>query len=348
MRREKQYAQSLKALSDALKALCAPESGAVPQCPVSIATAEASTGGLLAATLTEAAGSSAYFERGFNVYSNASKVELLGLSEELLQTYGAVSAECTTELALGALEHSHATLAIAVSGISGPAGGTPEKPVGLTYITLALKGKPALKRLQDTNSPLRHYFESPFFEEQGAVLLYTGALQFLFTGKEEATSLTEDLREEATRPLADAKQGPHGAVSATCAGAFSDPENKDATAGEGVISLSKSRLQGRSFTWALGEAPKRQQGASAGGALPCSAAAPEDGHFLPAPYRVEVVLPRPSPQDYLIHSEAYALRARLQEATVREALAALNSCLKGEPLLDYVEYINKVNFQDKS
>jgi nicotinamide-nucleotide amidase len=102
-----------------------------------IATAESCTGGLIAGLLTEIAGSSDVFERGFVTYSNEAKQELLGVPRELLARYGAVSAEVARAMALGALKHAHADMAVAVTGIAGPTGGTMEKPVGLVYLAAA-------------------------------------------------------------------------------------------------------------------------------------------------------------------------------------------------------------------
>lgn len=99
-----------------------------------IATAESCTGGWIAQTITEVAGSSAWFDRGFVTYSNAAKVQMLGVSPQTLEQYGAVSAETATEMAAGALTHSDADVAVAVTGIAGPDGGTPEKPVGTVFI----------------------------------------------------------------------------------------------------------------------------------------------------------------------------------------------------------------------
>lgn len=99
-----------------------------------IVTAESCTGGLLAQLLTDLPGSSAWFERGFVTYSNESKQELLGVKEELLLQFGAVSQEVVESMALGALKNSHADLSVAISGIAGPGGGTKEKPVGTVWI----------------------------------------------------------------------------------------------------------------------------------------------------------------------------------------------------------------------
>ena len=95
-----------------------------------LAAAESCTGGLVAAALTDIAGSSAVFERGFVTYSNDSKIEMLGVTPQTLAAHGAVSAQTAREMALGALARSPADWALAVTGIAGPGGGTPEKPVG--------------------------------------------------------------------------------------------------------------------------------------------------------------------------------------------------------------------------
>lgn len=102
-----------------------------------VATAESCTGGLIAAALTEIAGSSAVVDRGFVTYSNAAKTELLQVSEATLALHGAVSQETAIEMARGALAASHAEVTIAVTGIAGPSGGSPEKPVGLVHLAAA-------------------------------------------------------------------------------------------------------------------------------------------------------------------------------------------------------------------
>src|SRR6185503_18341011 len=96
-----------------------------------VATAESCTGGAIAAALTDIAGSSDVFERGFVVYSNEAKTELLGVPAPLVAKHGAVSQEVAAAMAEGALAHSRADAAISVTGIAGPGGGTPSKPVGL-------------------------------------------------------------------------------------------------------------------------------------------------------------------------------------------------------------------------
>lgn len=105
-----------------------------------IATAESCTGGLIAACLTEIAGSSAMFDRGFVTYSNEAKMEMLGVNSSTLAEFGAVSRQTALEMAAGALEKSNAGLSIAVTGIAGPSGGTVDKPVGLVHIAVNLDG----------------------------------------------------------------------------------------------------------------------------------------------------------------------------------------------------------------
>jgi nicotinamide-nucleotide amidase len=106
-----------------------------------IATAESCTGGLLAGLLTEVPGASAMVERGFITYSNASKIELLGVDKALIERYGAVSGEVARAMAEGALDNTPAHVAVSVTGIAGPDGGSPEKPVGLVYVAVAGKGQ---------------------------------------------------------------------------------------------------------------------------------------------------------------------------------------------------------------
>jgi nicotinamide-nucleotide amidase len=110
------------------------------------ATAESCTGGLIAALLTEIAGSSNMLERGFVVYSNAAKQELLGVPAETLARYGAVSSETAVAMAEGALRASRAEVAVSVTGIAGPDGGTAGKPVGLVHFACARRGKPTVAR----------------------------------------------------------------------------------------------------------------------------------------------------------------------------------------------------------
>ena len=108
-----------------------------------IATAESCTGGLIAATLTEIAGSSDVVERGFVTYSNEAKTELLGVPAAVIAQAGAVSAEVAEAMAEGALEASAADVAVSATGIAGPGGATTNKPVGLVYLGICRRGAPA-------------------------------------------------------------------------------------------------------------------------------------------------------------------------------------------------------------
>jgi len=107
-----------------------------------IATAESCTGGMIATLLTDIAGSSDVFERGFVTYSNDSKIEMLGVDAALIAKHGAVSPEVAEAMARGAIKRSKADLAVAVTGVAGPGGGTKQKPVGLVYIATASKAHP--------------------------------------------------------------------------------------------------------------------------------------------------------------------------------------------------------------
>ena len=102
-----------------------------------LTTAESCTGGLIAANCTDLAGSSNWFERGFVTYSNAAKCELLGVDAALIDHHGAVSEAVVRAMAVGALAHAHAQVAIAVTGVAGPAGGSADKPVGTVWLAWA-------------------------------------------------------------------------------------------------------------------------------------------------------------------------------------------------------------------
>jgi len=104
-----------------------------------VTTAESCTGGWVAEAITMVPGSSAWFERGFVTYTYISKREMLGVRSETLEQHGAVSEAVVREMAAGALQESHAQLAVAVSGVAGPSGGTPEKPVGTVCFAWAVK-----------------------------------------------------------------------------------------------------------------------------------------------------------------------------------------------------------------
>ena len=105
-----------------------------------LVTAESCTGGWLAEVVTSVSGSSDWFERGFVTYSNESKKELLGVRTETITRHGAVSGETAREMAAGALEHSRAQIAVAITGVAGPTGGTKEKPVGMVCFAWAQRG----------------------------------------------------------------------------------------------------------------------------------------------------------------------------------------------------------------
>ena len=112
-----------------------------------VATAESCTGGLIAAACTAVAGSSDWFERGFVTYSNEAKTESLGVDAQLIAAHGAVSREVALAMAVGALAHSKAQLAVAVTGIAGPGGGSKAKPVGTVWLAIARAGEGAQAEL---------------------------------------------------------------------------------------------------------------------------------------------------------------------------------------------------------
>ena len=133
----------------------------------SVVTAESCTGGLVARALTEAAGSSAWFERGFVTYSNEAKVESLGVAPAVLAAHGAVSEPVAREMALGALAHGRGRIALSITGIAGPSGGSDAKPVGTVCFgwatrerievgTVRFEGDRAAVRRQAALHALRH------------------------------------------------------------------------------------------------------------------------------------------------------------------------------------------------
>ena len=113
---------------------------------LTLTTAESCTGGLIAACLTEVAGASAVFLRGFVTYANVAKTDLLGVPEDLIADNGAVSEEVARAMAEGALERAGADIAVSATGIAGPGGGTPTKPVGLVHMAAARRGFETLHR----------------------------------------------------------------------------------------------------------------------------------------------------------------------------------------------------------
>ncbi|MGE0742955.1 MAG: CinA family protein [Hyphomonadaceae bacterium] len=127
---------------------------------LSIATAESCTGGLIAASLAAVPGASASLERGFVTYSNQAKVELLGVPAELIERFGAVSKEVALAMVDGALAYSPADIAVAVTGIAGPDGGTAEKPVGLVHMAVARRGGGRFHEEQRFGTIGRHEVQS--------------------------------------------------------------------------------------------------------------------------------------------------------------------------------------------
>ncbi|MDP2693488.1 MAG: nicotinamide-nucleotide amidase [Gallionella sp.] len=119
--------------------LAAQVGGALKSHGLKLVTAESCTGGGVAQAITDVAGSSAWFERGFITYSNLAKQQMLGVSEATLSQHGAVSEAVVREMVAGALANSAAQVAVAVSGIAGPEGGTPDKPVGTVWFAWGIK-----------------------------------------------------------------------------------------------------------------------------------------------------------------------------------------------------------------
>ncbi|HEY4041997.1 MAG TPA: nicotinamide-nucleotide amidohydrolase family protein [Rhodopila sp.] len=123
--------------ADALLAVCRSKG-------ITLATAESCTGGLIAAALTAIAGSSDVVDRGFVTYSNTAKHQMVGVPMALIERYGAVSEQVAAAMADGAIERSDATIAVSVTGVAGPSGGSVEKPVGLVWFGLARDGAPTI------------------------------------------------------------------------------------------------------------------------------------------------------------------------------------------------------------
>jgi nicotinamide-nucleotide amidase len=142
---------------DALLKLAAELGAALKQRGWMLALAESCTGGMAAQYITAIAGSSAWFERGFVTYSNAAKMQMLGVSLFTLDKHGAVSIETAQEMALGALKNSRAHIAAAITGIAGPDGGTPQKPVGTVCFTWAKNNEVAttIKQFAGDRSAVR-------------------------------------------------------------------------------------------------------------------------------------------------------------------------------------------------
>lgn len=132
----------------ALNTAAAAVGAALKQRGLMLTTAESCTGGWVAQVITAVAGSSEWFERGFVTYTNTAKKEMLGVAQATLEKFGAVSEEVVREMAEGALKRSHAEVSLAVSGVAGPGGGTPLKPVGTVCLAWAGKGAPARSRVE--------------------------------------------------------------------------------------------------------------------------------------------------------------------------------------------------------
>ena len=126
--------------ADAIEVLAAELGAALQARGWRCATAESCTGGLVAGAITAIAGSSAWFERGFVTYTNDAKTEMLGVPSDLLAAHGAVSEPVARAMAEGALSHSPADLAVAITGVAGPGGGSPAKPVGTVCVAWAVRG----------------------------------------------------------------------------------------------------------------------------------------------------------------------------------------------------------------
>ncbi len=130
-----------------MKSLAAQLGAALKSHGIMLTTAESCTGGGVASAVTEVAGSSAWFDRGFITYSNQAKVDMLGVSLDTLAKHGAVSEATVLEMAAGALRHSHAQVSLAVSGIAGPTGGSSKKPVGSVWFAWGIKDGVIVSRL---------------------------------------------------------------------------------------------------------------------------------------------------------------------------------------------------------
>jgi nicotinamide-nucleotide amidase len=124
----------------ATSALCAQLATVLQERGWMLATAESCTGGMIAAACTELSGSSNWFERGFVTYSNEAKTDLLGVDPGLIAKHGAVSEVVARAMAFGAIRHSRAQVSVAVTGVAGPTGGSPEKPVGLVWFGFQVDG----------------------------------------------------------------------------------------------------------------------------------------------------------------------------------------------------------------
>lgn len=135
-------------MTAAVHALCADLAAALLERGWKLATAESCTGGLIAASCTDLAGSSAWFERGFVTYSNDAKSELLHVDSAAIASHGAVSEVVARAMAFGALRHSHAQVSVAVTGVAGPTGGSADKPVGTVWFGFSVGGRLSSERMR--------------------------------------------------------------------------------------------------------------------------------------------------------------------------------------------------------
>lgn len=133
-----------------------------------VTLAESCTGGLVAATLTSLSGSSDVFGAGFVTYSNAAKSRMLGVDAEIFMMHGAVSRECAAAMAVGALQCSEADVAVSITGVAGPSGGSADKPVGLVVFARAIK----------TDAATAHFVQRVFFQSRDRTAIRHGALMF--------------------------------------------------------------------------------------------------------------------------------------------------------------------------
>ncbi len=139
---------------------------------IMMATAESCTGGWIAQVITSVAGSSVWFDRGFVTYSNESKQDMLGVCPETLRAHGAVSEEVVREMVAGALENSRAEIAVAVSGVAGPGGGSEEKPLGTVWLAWQLDGGSVLtKRMLFSGDRTQVREQTVLLALQGAIEL---------------------------------------------------------------------------------------------------------------------------------------------------------------------------------
>lgn len=158
--------------------LAAQVGGALKSHGLKLATVESCTGGGVAQAITDVAGSSAWFECGFITYSNLSKQQMLGVSEATLRQHGAVSEKAVREMVEGAFQHSAAQVALAVSGVAGPEGGTPDKPVGTVWLAWGVRhGAIRAQRYQLNGNRAEVRAQSVHIALQGVVDLLNQATQ---------------------------------------------------------------------------------------------------------------------------------------------------------------------------